>query len=131
MANELTRAEARHKYYMENKVRAKEYNDSYYALHRERIIKRQMERISDGSAWFPEYKKTLHCSICGESTPCALDFHHTDPTEKDFNVGYVVRHMNREVTMKEIKKCVVVCKNCHAKIHAGLIGIEDGKTTTI
>jgi predicted HNH restriction endonuclease len=27
--------------------------------------------------------------------------------------------------MKEIEKCVCVCANCHRKIHAGIINLED------
>lgn len=56
------------------------------------------------------------CEICGYSKSLrALQFHHTNPKEKDFNVGGVIK-INDEV-IREINKCILVCSNCHSEIH--------------
>jgi hypothetical protein len=63
------------------------------------------------------------CSVhdCGyHKHPCGLDLHHIDPAEKDSSFRSI-RSWCRERIKKELKKCVLVCKNCHAAIHAGLI----------
>ncbi len=64
------------------------------------------------------------CIICSEYEPCCIDFHHIDPNEKDFTIG---KHRGRgkEKLYEEIKKCVCVCSNCHRKIHAGLINLNE------
>ncbi len=64
------------------------------------------------------------CIICGESEPVCIDFHHTDPTKKDFTIGKK-QSWSKERLLPEIRKCVCVCANCHRKIHYGLIDLND------
>jgi hypothetical protein len=64
------------------------------------------------------------CQGCGYSAYVgALDFHHKDPTEKDFGIseGGIPRNWN--LVQRELDKCVLVCKCCHAEIHAGIRNI--------
>lgn len=58
----------------------------------------------------------LRCEKCGETRPEVLDFHHKDPAEKDYTIG---RSPVRTVDnlQREIKKCVVLCANCHREFH--------------
>ena len=61
------------------------------------------------------------CQCCGyDKCITALEFHHLDPKEKDFNFG---SNSNRswQNTRDEIQKCILVCANCHREIHFGLI----------
>lgn len=61
------------------------------------------------------------CACCGYNKCIqALEFHHLNPTEKDFNFG---SNSNRswKDTRNEIQKCILVCTNCHREIHYGLI----------
>lgn len=59
------------------------------------------------------------CSICGyNKCQKALDFHHLNPLEKDFNISGGTRSF--ESIKKELDKCVLVCSNCHTEIHSGL-----------
>jgi hypothetical protein len=64
----------------------------------------------------------------GKSTFCgynkcegALEFHHIDPSQKDFALS--VRGLTRswERIIKELDKCILVCSNCHKEIHSGLL----------
>lgn len=58
------------------------------------------------------------CSICGydKNVPGAYDFHHRNPKEKDFGISRY-QNLNWKKLLKEVDKCDLVCKNCHAEIH--------------
>lgn len=65
------------------------------------------------------------CQVCGYSRCIsALDFHHVDETKKLFSLG--TRGLTRSWTKieEEIKKCILVCSNCHREIHAGLVHLQ-------
>ena len=61
-------------------------------------------------------KKTLSCT-CGENHPACLEFHHIDPSIKEFEISGAVRLYGKEKIMNEIAKCIVLCSNCHRKRH--------------
>jgi len=66
--------------------------------------------------WYNEYKETLKCEKCGESDAICLDFHHEN--EKEFTIAQAVSsNVSIERIKEEIKKCIVLCANCHRKIH--------------
>lgn len=58
------------------------------------------------------------CSICGyDQYLSALDFHHLDPSKKEIKIsGNHSRSL--DALKKEADKCILVCRNCHAGIHA-------------
>jgi hypothetical protein len=67
-----------------------------------------------------EYKKGK-CEICGyDKSISALQFHHLDPSKKDFSISD--RHFTsmNEIIKSELDKCILVCANCHCEIHYGL-----------
>lgn len=45
----------------------------------------------------------------------ALEFHHLDPAEKDFTISN--DHFKLEEAIKESKKCILLCANCHRELH--------------
>jgi hypothetical protein len=52
------------------------------------------------------------CCVCKKTYPLAVyDFHHLDPAEKKFTISQAWR--GKELLLEEIKKCVMVCSNCH------------------
>jgi hypothetical protein len=61
------------------------------------------------------------CAVCGyDKCVDALEFHHLDPTEKDFGIGSG-GHTRRWVdVVPELDKCVMLCANCHREVHSGL-----------
>lgn len=64
------------------------------------------------------------CEICGYNKCIgALEFHHKDPTKKDFGIGQKGYTRSIELNKKEVDKCILVCANCHREIHAGKITI--------
>lgn len=58
------------------------------------------------------------CKYCGYNK-CAgsMDFHHTNAKLKDKNFHHM-RFWSWNRIVKELKKCELVCKNCHGEIHA-------------
>jgi hypothetical protein len=58
------------------------------------------------------------CENCGYSKYIgALDFHHKDPSQKDFNISKVkLRKFDRSIK-KELDKCSILCANCHREEH--------------
>lgn len=63
-----------------------------------------------------ELKADLSCAKCDESRYWLLDFHHIDPTQKDFQLSQGERY-GWEKVQSEIEKCVVLCSNCHRDFH--------------
>jgi len=57
------------------------------------------------------------CQQCGyKECPAALSFHHTDPTTKLFSVRKAIAR-SRETLKTEMRKCIVLCNNCHNEWH--------------
>ncbi|HVZ75911.1 MAG TPA: HNH endonuclease signature motif containing protein [Candidatus Paceibacterota bacterium] len=64
------------------------------------------------------------CIACGyKKYAGALDFHHIDPNKKSFALSVKGLSYSWESLVAEAKKCVLVCKNCHTEIEAGIIKI--------
>ena len=69
-----------------------------------------------------EYKGES-CCICGYNrTRKALHCHHVDPSRKSFRISGNWG-LSWERIKKELDKCIMVCSNCHAEIHDGLVDI--------
>lgn len=69
-------------------------------------------------------QKGSKCQRCGYDTYLgALDFHHIDPTIKEFTVGN--RDFKLEECVEEIKKCVMICANCHRELHNNLWDLNE------
>lgn len=57
------------------------------------------------------------CHDCGNSFPlCCYDFHHIDPSTKLFEIAPRLDG-NLETIMEEVKKCIMICANCHRVRH--------------
>jgi len=63
------------------------------------------------------FKATLACLRCGESHPATLDFHHVTRLPTNKKVHKLAGSGQLKAAMEEIKKCMVLCSNCHRKEH--------------
>jgi len=91
------------------------------------IIRRKNHRHNKKS----QFKNILggKCQICGyDKYQGALHFHHIDPTQKQFAISEATarKKFTNEQINNEINKCALLCANCHAEVHAGLIKLEIG-----
>jgi hypothetical protein len=67
------------------------------------------------------------CGICGYNRCIgALDFHHLNPSEKEFSL--TASTASRQVFVEELRKCVCLCSNCHREVHSGITFIPDNIT---
>jgi len=64
------------------------------------------------------------CKICGYSKYVgALDFHHLDPSTKDIAFSKFRAtswDKNKDILIKELDKCILLCANCHREVHGKL-----------
>ena len=78
----------------------------------------QKQRLRKLKTLAVEYKGG-RCTICGYcNCQAALDFHHNDPSQKDPNWNKM-RRWSFDRVKRELDKCKLVCKNCHAEMHFG------------
>ena len=64
------------------------------------------------------------CCLCGfNAYQEALEFHHVDPEEKEFGITTDTATRSLEKQLQELKKCILVCANCHRGIHAGYLQV--------
>ena len=94
-------------------IRRLSYNKNKIAT-----VNRNKRNKDKNKDWFDELKTTLKCAKCSENHPACLDFHHLDGADKDLNVSDMARSTyNQKAVEVEIAKCVVLCSNCHRKLH--------------
>ena len=67
--------------------------------------------------------KCKHCGV-DEHCPAIYDLHHVDPSTKDHSIAKIMRR-RWEVIKEEADKCILLCSNCHRKVH-----YEQGGGTT-
>jgi hypothetical protein len=87
----------------------------HYHANRDEYLKRNQEQKARTRNILNEAKAS-GCMLCSEADLCCLDFHHLG--DKDMTVSTMLG-MNDARVRAEIDKCVILCRNCHAKVHAG------------
>ena len=121
-----------------NKLRP--YNKEYYSNNRKIKQSKNPEEFKDIQS-ARRFKRKMDavntlggkCSICGyDGCFGALDFHHKDGEEKDSNISWLVWKGNKKDLENELKKCVLLCANCHREQHSNekkyIQLLLDGKT---
>ena len=98
----------------------RETRRKHYEANRDKYIDKAREYKNQRTKRVAELKSEAGCKFCPERESCALDFHHCQG-EKEHNISKLARDGAWEEVKKEMKKCVVVCRNCHAKLHAGIL----------
>ncbi len=110
--------ECKKQYRKNNAERHKEVVREYQANNRDSINRKARERRAKHLNRLIEDLGGLKCSMCGfkdEYIGC-YDFHHKDMSTKEHNLGSIMLH-NFTKIKEEADKCVLVCSNCHRKIH--------------
>ncbi len=88
----------------------------YYERHKTKIYLSKRARLRN-------YKLELvnelggKCSLCGyNKCIAAFDFHHKSD-DKESAVAFLLNHSSKEKTLKEARKCLLLCANCHRELH--------------
>jgi predicted HNH restriction endonuclease len=99
------------------KLKHAEYSRKYYETNKEKHKALVKTHRAAGKVKWSAFKSTLKCTQCGFNHPAALDFHHTDPSKKENIVSKLVSEGRYAAAMREVKKCIVLCANCHRMLH--------------
>jgi len=97
-------------------------NQRRYRANNPDKVKVQSEKAARKMArrkyWISKYKVSVGCSSCGyKEHASALDFDHLDDGEKEFHIAQTMGRKNLKVLFTEIRKCRVLCANCH-RVHS-------------
>lgn len=67
------------------------------------------------------------CCVCGYNRcSAALALHHLDPTQKDIGLGAIrANPKNWNDIVVELRKCVLICHNCHNEVHYHMAVVPD------
>lgn len=96
----------------------RKYRRRWYAKHKESEKAHVLRRKLLIKQWLKDYKKNLSCSKCDEDHPATLEFHHIKRHEKEKSIGNMTGDgFSIKKILEEIKKCEVLCANCHKKLH--------------
>lgn len=96
------------------RLKSKDHYDKNKKYYSDRNKKRRKEYV----AWRDEYRLNLVCEKCGENHPATLDFHHIETKEKEYSISQMFRDtVGKEKILEEINKCIILCSNCHRKLH--------------
>jgi lactate dehydrogenase-like 2-hydroxyacid dehydrogenase len=81
-----------------------------------REAKRRLERKRRAIAGTGQ----IGCLYCGEDHPATLQFHHRKPEEKRFTISQAVMKnaYSWDEILEEVKKCDLICANCHSVWHS-------------
>jgi acetylornithine/succinyldiaminopimelate/putrescine aminotransferase len=99
----------------------------HYANNKEKVLKTTRNNKQKNKKKWLEFKSSLGCKFCGENHPAALDFHHEDPQQKDREVSYYIKNHQYGRAMEEVKKCIVLCANCHRILHFNELALKRKK----
>jgi 5-methylcytosine-specific restriction endonuclease McrA len=90
----------------------------YYKEGAERYRKRITKNRDRYRKAIDDEKVGKFCMKCGEDDPVCLDFHHL--YDKKLTISEMRnRLVSLDVIRAEMAKCVLLCANCHRKLHAG------------
>lgn len=88
----------------------------FWKKHGHNKITQRIERNNLFKDKIRKIKEEEGCKKCKESRWWMLEFHHIDPSQKEFNIGMGVDWGQQKV-FDEIKKCIILCSNCHNDFH--------------
>ena len=96
-----------------------------------RMVKKSMRRIIS-----PVVERKIEavkhmggkCIVCGyDRCDKSFDFHHLNPSKKDFELCDFWVRKNWEEILAELDKCILMCSNCHREYHAGMFCLLSDK----
>jgi Zn finger protein HypA/HybF involved in hydrogenase expression len=108
------------KWKKENKDKTKESVKKYQEKNIDKV--REWDRLQkqkqnkERRQFINEYKSNCSCKKCGDVRPYVLDFHHVNPSEKEFDIGNATKYSIARLKL-ELEKCITLCRNCHSEFH--------------
>lgn len=109
-----------------NKESKRESYRLHYDINKEKFLSRNKQFRKDRILFLNE-KKSHGCIICGEKDTACLDFHHVNGDDKQYNISSIISNLSIKEIEEEMDKCVILCANCHRKIHYYNLTIDELK----
>lgn len=97
------------------------YSKDHYLHNREAYLVNIKNRKQYLREFILRIKKRASCPLCGEKRYWVLEFHHLDKNDKEYNIarmpsyGYSIKKIK-----EELRKCIILCANCHKDLHHGI-----------
>jgi len=106
-------------------MRRRYHNDPAYREAQRQAVRNNNAKARVAVQALVQQAKAGGCALCVEKEPCCLSFHHVNASEKDFDIANAYqRRISPKRLAIELGKCVCVCLNCHAKLHAGILHLS-------
>lgn len=103
------------------KVCTKQEGKVHYKANSKRVIQKTIARNQIYTKTNLTWKSALCCVVCKEQYIKCLEFHHLDRNKKDFTVSSKLHNSSFGIILKEAERCVILCANCHRKVHDNMI----------
>lgn len=91
----------------------KEASQKHYHNNIERIKKNSSDFRNETRSIINKIKESTPCTDCGLYFPSFV-MHFDHLRDKEFNISWGIMNKGRKAILEEIKKCEIVCANCHA-----------------
>ena len=104
-----------------NKERSRRWNHSEKGRAYVRMYNERNRKVIDDAKSFYGCMNPLCTS--GKLDNCCLDFHHIDRASKKFSLG-TPQGRTVEDIIAEIRKCIVLCANCHRLVPKNKVNLE-------
>ncbi len=92
------------------------YQQKHYLDNKHLWQQRRTKRHKNCQEYANKEKSKIGCK-CGEKNSACLDFHHKTPKNKTCTIAEAVQKRGIALVKSEVKKCSVLCANCHIKKH--------------
>lgn len=94
-----------------------EHQSKHYNKNKEKYFEREKGYVKIKQDKINVLKSECGCKKCGDKRYYVLNFHHIDPSKKEFGVSNYLNRVSWGVIEKEIEKCIILCSNCHDEFH--------------
>lgn len=102
-------------------VCARQSSRKSYTANKETVVSKMLTRRRSLRIRMTEYKEERGCSKCPEHYSGCLEFHHPQD-DKEFWIGDAIKNgKGWNTIMREVQKCILLCSNCHRKVHGGVL----------
>ena len=98
------------------KICQRHYKNIHYSRNKESYFIRNKETKQRLRHILEEAKKE-GCTMCIENFKPCLEFHHLNGKDKLSTVAHLISRGSEKLLLEEIAKCVLLCANCHRKVH--------------
>ena len=118
--------EARRTYHR-NYMRRKFRDDPVFKAKHTKRVRANDKRYGRKRAALVKFFRSAGCLLCSEKEHCCLTAHHVKPALKEFEISNGSSgKMSPTRLAAELKKCICLCMNCHAKVHAKVLKVPRG-----